>query len=217
MLTAQMVATIEDALAVWPLRDDLVRPFDLGRAITQIVIRLSVHASAGASLAGLPDEPEPPFQAGYQRGATALVWTLHFLTQQPAFQQQVRQEVDHVLGRRNPTFSNLAHLADTTMLLQEAFRYALPFWRLTGQSGSTLPLAAQLAARQLVIHQRPTLWAHAGCCAAIHEPAIRPDLALLQGQLVLAMILQRYELAPWPDPTAERSPDSLWVTLARRA
>lgn len=171
-----------------------------------------------ASLPGTPDESITRLRASSKIVAHALVWTFHFLTQQPAFQQRVRQEVDRMIGRRDPTFGDLAHLTDTAMFLQEAFRCALPFWQLTGQSDRTMPPAAQLAAAlQLVIHRHPALWDHPGCRAAIHESAIHPDLALLEGQLVLAMVLQRYELAPLPDHTAKRSPHSLRVTLARRA
>lgn len=215
-LTKQMVAAIEAALAIWPMAT-MAQPFDLGWAIAQITSLLHVDVRLNASLPGMPDESVTGHRANSTIVAQTLVWTFHFLTQQPAFQQRVRQEVDHMLGRRNPTVDDLAHLTDTAMFLHEAFHYALPFWRLTGESDSAVPRALQLAALQLVIHQRPALWDHTGYCPASHERATRPDLALLEGQLILAMILQRYELAPLSDLIAECSPESLWVMLARRA
>jgi hypothetical protein len=215
VLTEQMVAVLAASLAAWP-QSATPPPFDLGAAITDLMLGLTVHAFVGAAR---PDAEERSilFRTHF-RAAHALVWAFHFLTHQPPFQQRMHREVDGVVGKHSPTFANLAHLTATAMLLHEAFRYTSPCRQLSGAIDNVLPPAAQItAARQQVIHQRPSHWHDTECHLAAHAPAIHHHLALLAGQLVLAMVLQQYELAPLPQDSYRHSPFfGPWVTLRQR-
>jgi hypothetical protein len=215
VLTEQMVAVLAASLAAWP-QSATPPPFDLGAAITDLMLGLTVHAFVGAAR---PDAEERSilFRSHF-RAAHALVWAFHFLTHQPPFQQRMHREVDGVVGKHSPTFAHLAHLTATAMLLHEAFRYTSPCRQLSGAIDNVLPPAAQLtAATQQVLHPLPERCGDPNRDAAACESAISYDLALLPSQLVLAMVLQQYELAPLPQDSYRHSPFfGPWVTLRQR-
>ncbi|HMN26576.1 MAG TPA: cytochrome P450 [Caldilineaceae bacterium] len=199
----------------------------------------------------LRDEAVSMFVAGYETTAIALAWSFHFLTQQPAVYARLQSEVDQVLGGRPPTFADLPQLAYTRQVLQEALRYYPPVWQLTRTAdeadeidGYAIPAGKTVALMQNVIQHHPAIWLNPSQFDpdrfTPEQSATRPELAwwpfgagqrqcigrdfaLMEGQLVLASVLQRYTLRalpgriPTPQAVITLCPKAgVWVTLERR-
>ncbi len=74
------------------------------------------------------DEALTLFLAGHETTANALTWTWYLLSQNPACEDKLHEEIDRVLGGRAPGFEDLASLRYTEMVLAEAMRLYPPAW-----------------------------------------------------------------------------------------
>jgi cytochrome P450 len=168
------------------------------------------------------DEAVNLFLAGYETTALGLSWTLQFLLHNPAVLTRLQAEVDDVLGGRRAEFSDLRHLSATRMAFQEALRLSPPIWWLTRFAleadeidGHCIPAGTTVTALPYTIHRHPDLWEDPERfdlerftperSVQRHQLAWIPfgtgqrqcigkDLALMEGQLVLARIVQRYTI-----------------------
>jgi cytochrome P450 len=184
----------------------------------------------GGSLsdAELRDQVLTLLLAGHETTATVLTWTCYLLARDPDVQERLRDEVGQVLGTRTPTNADLPALPFTRMVLQEAMRLYPPFWLIerhaTGDdvlSGLSIPAGSTLALCQYVTHRHPAFWEE----PERFEPerflpekiAARPryayfpfgggpraclgaGFAMMEAQLILAMLVQRYRSSPAPGP-----------------
>jgi cytochrome P450 len=66
------------------------------------------------------------FVAGYETTSTALTWALYVLSQHPDVLDRLRDEVDHVVGSRLPTFADYPNLVYTRQVLSEVMRLYPP-------------------------------------------------------------------------------------------
>lgn len=80
------------------------------------------------------DEAMTLFGAGHETTANALTWAWYLLSQNPEVEQQLHGELDAVLGGRLPTFSDLAQLQYTEMIVKEAMRIFPPAWGVTREA-----------------------------------------------------------------------------------
>lgn len=103
--------------------------------------------------------------AGHETVASALTWSWYLLSRSPECAQQLRDEVDSVLGERSPVFADLPDLPYTARVFNEALRLYPPAWIITRQSLAEDRLGDYaIPARSLVIispytlHRRPDLW-----------------------------------------------------------
>jgi len=72
--------------------------------------------------------------AGHETTANALTWALYLLSQHPAVEQRLHEEVDTLLAGRTPTVKDLSRLPYTRMVLEETLRLYPP--------GATIPRQA---------------------------------------------------------------------------
>jgi len=181
--------------------------------------------STGAALS--PDEVFDQcmvsFQAGHETSATALLWWSRLMAEHPTIAQRAREEVDALLGTREPGAEDLPALPWLTATLKEAMRLYPPIAavmtrRTTREitlGGWTIPSGAML---------RITPWVLQRDARAFDEPTqFRPErflpdapppprgawmpfgsgprvcigqhFAMLEMTLVAALLLQRYTLA----------------------
>lgn len=191
------------------------------------------------------------YGAGHETTAIALTWTWLALNQNPDALRKLQQEVDTVLGGRAPTMADLPSLPYTLHVLEESMRLfpPVPFTVRMAYEPATLAGHA-LTARSLVgisintIHRHPAYWDQPEAFrperfapenrAKINKDAYLPFLtgphlcignnfAMMEGQLLLAMMAQRYAINVVPDQTilrelaiTMRPKGGLQVTLARR-
>jgi cytochrome P450 len=186
----------------------------------------SVDAETGTRMsdAQLRDEVVAMFLAGYETVASMLTFAIDLLARHPVHARAARDQILEVVGEREPELADLPRLGATLAILQEALRLVPPVFFLPRQArvddeidGFAIPAGTIVAPVVYVIHRHPDVWEHperfdpgrftAPRASGRHRLAWMPfgagqrqcpgkDVALLEGQILLARILQRYELTP---------------------
>ena len=169
--------------------------------------------------------------AGYETVSTALVWTWYLLSQYPEVEHRLHSELDIVLGGDQPTVEHLAELPYTRMVIEEALRLYPPAWIFGRKAiaddeigGYSIPANSIIVLSPYVTHRHPALWEHpevfdperftpersAGRPHFAYFPfgggprmCIGNNFALMEMQLILATIAQRYKLRLVPGHPVE--------------
>ncbi|MGD9723242.1 MAG: cytochrome P450 [Pirellulales bacterium] len=76
------------------------------------------------------DEAVTLFNAGHDTTAAALAWIWYLVARHPEVEQRLVEEVDAVLGGRAGTYSDVARLPYTEMVVKESLRINPPTWSL---------------------------------------------------------------------------------------
>ncbi len=175
------------------------------------------------------DEVATIFLAGHETTASALSWTFFLLSSHPEPDRLVREEVQRVLKGRTPAVQDLPQLQYTSRVIEEALRLYPPAWlmlRHTVQDdeilGCRIPARTDVIISPFVVHRHPVFWTdperfdperfQEGTRSAQHRFAYIPfgggprvcigrGFALMEIQLVVAWVLQRFRMAPLPDHT----------------
>lgn len=160
--------------------------------------------------------------AGHDTTANALSWAFYLLSQHPAEEAKLHAEVDSILQGRTPTIDDLPNLPYTRMVIEESLRLYPPAWTIGRQSvasdvvgGYTIPAKANLIVPIYVIHRDPRWWPDPERfdperftpeqSANRHKFAYLPfgggprvcigsNFAMMEAELVLATVAQRYRL-----------------------
>jgi cytochrome P450 len=74
------------------------------------------------------DESMTIFLAGHETTANALAWTWYLLSGAPEAEQRMHDEVDRVLGDRQPTVADIPNLAVVEQVVTESMRLYPPAW-----------------------------------------------------------------------------------------
>lgn len=82
----------------------------------------------GMSRQQLIEESLILFTAGHETSANALSWAIALLAQHPEHAGQVEAEVQHILGGREMTTTDLSGLTYTKQVIQETMRLYPPAW-----------------------------------------------------------------------------------------
>ncbi|MEZ4616849.1 MAG: cytochrome P450 [Caldilineaceae bacterium] len=190
--------------------------------------------------------------AGHDTTANALTWIFYLLSQHPEEEAKLHAELDSVLHGRTPTVDDLPNLPYTRMVIEESLRLYPPAWTIGRQSiqpdvigGYTMPAKANLIVPIYVIHRDPRWWPDPERFdperftpernAERHKFAYLPfgggpricigsNFAMMEAQLVLATVAQRYRLrlvaghVVKPKPVVMLCPsDGLPMVVARRS
>jgi cytochrome P450 len=202
--------------------DDLLSAFMTAR---------NEQTGEGMSDRHLRDEVLTLMVAGHDSTAQALCWTLHLLAEHPGAAARARAELDEVLGDRPPTADDLPRLTYLTCVLHESMRLYPPAWMLVRSpttedlvGGCRIPARAVVISSPYATHRRPDLWEDperfdperftaersAGRPRYAYFPfggggrqCIGNLFALQEMQIVVAMLLQRFELRPAPGRRVE--------------
>jgi cytochrome P450 len=152
----------------------------------------------------------------------ALTWTWYLISQHPAVEAQLHQELQSVLGGRTPRHDDLANLAYTRMVIEEAMRLYPPAHTIARTAigadhigGVRVPPGASVTVSIYVTHRNPNLWPEPerfdperfapAAAATRHRFAYLPfgggpricignSFAMADVQVIVAMIAQRYRL-----------------------
>lgn len=164
--------------------------------------------------------------AGHETTATAIAWTCALLSRHPGVMRRATAEVDTLLGGRAPTIQDLPRLQYINHVVQEALRLYPPFWTISRRAEQAdrlgpyeIPAGATLMLCPYVTHRNPRYWRNPEGFDpdrfAEAQIARRPkyayfpfgggpriclgrSLAMMEAEIYLAMLLQRYtfELSP---------------------
>ena len=181
------------------------------------------------------------FMAGHETTAQALAWTWYLLSQHPAAEAKLHDELAKVLAGRIPRHEDLVELRYTRMVIEESMRLYPPAHTLTHQSvapdevlGHRIPAGATVLIVPWLLHRKPSLWENPDRFEperfSPERSAARPRFAYIpfgagprvcigaafameEALLALAMIAQRYRLHLKPGHPVE--PQGL-ITLRPR-
>jgi cytochrome P450 len=182
----------------------------------------------------LRDEVMTIFLAGHETTANALTWALYLLSQHPDMRERLTREVREVMGDRPPSFADLPRLQYPLAVVSEALRLYPPVWLLMRRAeedgevgGFRIPRGAFVAISPFVCHrdagnfpdpERFDPERFMGEAAnSVPRFAYLPfsggpricignSFALMEAQLVLAMIAQRFRLDLVPGHRADTDP-----------
>ena len=189
--------------------------------------------------------------AGHETTAVTLAWTWYLLSKHPEVERKLHAEVDAVLEGRVPTIADIPQLSYTKMVIQETMRLYPPAWALSRGilnddeiDGYRIPAGALMALSPYVTHRHADFWDNPeGFDPERFTPeqiAERPryayfpfgggprqcignEFALMEAQLIVAMVAQKYRLHLVPGQRIEPEPiftlrpsSSVQVTLHAR-
>jgi cytochrome P450 len=187
------------------------------------------ETGAGFSDEQLRNETITFLLAGHETTANALTWTFYLLSQHPEVERQLRDEVDTVLGGRTPTIEDLSRLSFTKMVIKEAMRLYPPIWIIERHvihddtvGGFSLPAGSAVVVAPYALHRHPSFWEapdefnparFANRTPEAYIPfgagprfCIGREFAMLEAQLIIAMVAQSFHLALLPGHRVEPLP-----------
>ncbi len=186
------------------------------------------------------DEAVTLFAAGHETTSNALTWTWYLLAQHPDVEAKLHAELGDVLAGRPPAVDDLSQLPYTEMVLKESMRLRPPAWILNGRvaiedvtiGGYTIPAGSMVFISPFVMHrltqyfpnperfepERFTPEKEKEIPRYAYMPfgggprvCIGNAFAMMEAQLILATIAQRFRLTLVADQEIELSPQ---ITLS---
>jgi cytochrome P450 len=185
------------------------------------------ETGAGMTDRQLRDEVLTMLLAGHETTSLALSWTYYLLSQHPDVERHIADEVDRVIGDGRPGFEHLERLTCTRRAIEESLRLYPPAWGFSRQAlgddeigGYRITRGSLVFVIPFVVHRRPKLWPEPerfdpDRFAPEHESArprfayipfgggprgcIGSQFAMMEAQLIVAAIAQRYRVELLPD------------------
>ncbi len=209
-------------------------PDEADDLLAMLILARDADTGEGMSDQQLRDEIITFLIAGHETVASALVWTWYSLSLHPAVERKLHDELATVLDTRPPTMDDLPSLPYTRMVVDETLRLYPPSWISTRRAieadtigGYRIPANALIVMSPYVTHRRAADWPNPEGFDperfALEESAARPRFAyfpfgggphlcigqafaLVEAQLIVASIAQRYRLALTPGQQIEVAP-----------
>lgn len=111
------------------------------------------------------DEVATFLLAGHETTANTLCWSLALLSAYPAARQRLEEEVDAVLGDRDPHAEDASRLPWTSAVISEAMRLYPPAWTIERDAvaddtvaGTPVPARSLVAISPYLVHRHPAFW-----------------------------------------------------------
>jgi cytochrome P450 len=209
-------------------------PEEYGDLLDMLILARDEDTGEGMSSEQLRQEAITLFIAGHETTAVLLSWAFYLLAMHPQARERLQAEIRRVLSGRAPTQADLPELAYTRMVLDETMRLYPPAWITNRKSiqadeihGYTIPAGAEVSVSPYITHRDPQLWPDPEQfdperfsperSASRHRYAYFPfgggprqcignNFALMEAQLILAAISQRYSLDLAPGREVEVEP-----------
>ncbi|MCB9452118.1 MAG: cytochrome P450 [Anaerolineaceae bacterium] len=207
---------------------------DTGDLLSMLLLAVDEEDGGGMTNKQVRDEAMTLFIAGHETTANALAWTFYLLAQHPEIEEKLIHELTTKLNGRPPQVTDLPNLSYTEMVIKESMRLYPPAWTVTRQTieaveigGYLIPAGSVLLISQYIMHRHPDYWE---LPEQFNPERFAPELekripryayfpfgggpricignqfALMEANLVLATIAQRYHLALLPGQTVMPEP-----------
>jgi cytochrome P450 len=172
--------------------------------------------------------------AGHETVASALTWSWYLLAKHPKQWEQMQAEVSSVLGANLPTTTDLKNIPFTGQVFSEALRLYPPAWLITRKAMETdqientpIPPGALFIISPYTIHRHPQFWSNPETfdpARFSHEQeksrprfayipfgggprlCIGDQFAIIEAQMIMAMVTQRFRLELLPYRPVEADP-----------
>ena len=135
-------------------------PVDRGDLLSMLLLAQDEeHHGARMTDKQVRDEAMTLFLAGHETTANALTWAWHLLAQHPDAERRLHDEIDAVIGNRQPRADDAAHLPYTRRVLAEVMRCYPPAWGIGRRAiedveigGCTIPRGTIVLMSQYLLH-----------------------------------------------------------------
>jgi cytochrome P450 len=111
------------------------------------------------------DEMASIFLAGHETTAITLSWAFFLLSQHPAVEQRVHEEIERVLGDRSPRFEDVPNLTYCRAVIDETLRLYPPVHIFSRQaigddeiSGQRVPAGSYITISSWLLHRHEKYW-----------------------------------------------------------
>jgi cytochrome P450 len=181
----------------------------------------------GMNSVQLRDEVMTFVLAGHETTAVTLAWAVHLLARNPEIERRLRAEIEHAIGDRPPQLADLGNLPMARRVIEETLRLFPPIGAIQRQAiggdeidGCAIPAGARIVVCAYAMHRDPALWPDPerfdpdrflpDRSEGRHRFAYIPfgggprlcignEFAMMETQIVLAMLLQRFRFEPVPE------------------
>jgi cytochrome P450 len=198
------------------------RETDTGDLLSMLLLVRDEETGEGMTDEQLRDEVMTLLTGGHETGAAALAWTFYLLAKHQEVTDKLRSELGEVLGGRTPAVEDLRSLPFTKMVFDEVLRLYPPAWGQIRESidedeisGYRIPAKTPVVVSQYVTHRHPDFWDEPERfmperftperVAARQRFAYFPfgggarqcignSFALMEAQLIIATVFQRYSI-----------------------
>ena len=195
---------------------------DKGDLLSMLLAARDEETGEGMDDNQVRDEVMTLLLAGHETTANALSWTWYLLSTHPAVECTLHAELDRVLGGRVPTVRDLPNLPYNRMVIEESMRLYPPAWAINRKAiaddeigGYTIRAKSMVFMSAYTMHRHPAFWDNPegfdperftperseGRPHFAYFPfgggprlCIGNNFAMLEAQLLLATIAQRYRL-----------------------
>ena len=223
------------------INDRVAHPTENGDVLTMLLEARDRKTGEPMPLSQLRDELMTLIFAGYETTEKTLAWSWYLLSENPTGEGRLHQELAQTLAGRTPTFADLPNLEYTRRVAEEALRLYPPAWVQGRQAveddeigGYHIPAGSYIVMNQFGVHRHPDFWDNPNEFdpdrflpeRAEDRPrfaynpfgggprlCIGNELALMETQIVVAMVAQRYRPRLVPGHPVELEPE---VTLKPR-
>lgn len=219
--------------SIYGLVDEFVAVRRASPSAGEDLVNLLIRAQDPEDPQGLTDDEVRDqalifLMAGHETTATSLTFALHLLGHHPEAQSRAQEEIDAVLGDREPTLADFKDLTYTTMAVKEAMRlypaaHNIPRSATADDviSGYQIPAGSAVVVSPWVTHRHPRFWDNPQAFdperfspereASRHRYAYFPFgggpracigqyFSMLEAVLVTAMILRAYDVKTQAGP-----------------
>lgn len=195
---------------------------DTGDLLSMLLLARDEETGQGMNDKQVRDELMTMLIAGHETTANTLAWTWYLLSQHPEVERRFYSEIDEVLAGNIPTMEHLPALKYTNMILAESLRLYPPAGIFARKAiaddelgGCLIPANSMIIVSPYATHHHPDYWPDpehfdperftpersAGRSHYAYFPfssgprmCIGSSFALMEAQLILATIAQRYQL-----------------------
>ncbi len=203
------------------------------------LLSMLLKAGNGMSTGQVRDEVMTLMLAGHETTANLLTWTCYLLSQHPAVLQKLRKELDEEVKDPEPKAKNFSSLHYLKSILQESLRLFPPVWIISRKAveddeigGYKIPAGSTVTLSSYTMHRHPEFWQQ----PEVFNPerfsreekadqsayfpfgggprsCLGAHFAMMEAQIIVAMIFRRFSLKLWPGHKVEPEP---LVTLRPR-
>lgn len=172
--------------------------------------------------------------AGHETTAVSMSWCWLVLSQNPAIEKRVVDEIEQALQGRAPNFKDLPALSYSSLVFEEAMRLYPPVWSMSRTAveddfaaGLHIPAGTTVMLCPYVVHRNANLWPnpegfdperHTKAASEQRHPlayfpfgggphvCLGRRFAQMEAPLVMSMILQKYHVDLIPGRVIEPEP-----------